>query len=133
MNRIHQDLPYRDFPMPVTVQRASICEETGLLPVETCNEINEFFETSTIPTQYCPGHYRDYEEEYDLNDFVTYNTDGYVSPDGVVLNGGDQGQTGQTDTDQQYSQDTWSEDDGSSTDTWSEDDGSSTDTWDEGW
>ncbi len=120
MNRIHQDLPYRDFPMPVTVQRASICEETGLLPVETCNEINEFFETSTIPTQYCPGHYRYYEEEYDLNDFVTYNTDGYVSPDGVVLNGGDQGQTGQTDTDQQYSQDTWSEDDGSSTDTWDE-------------
>ena len=122
MNRIHQDLPYRDFPMPVTVQRAAICEETGLLPVETCNEINEFFEAATIPTQYCPGHYRYYEEEYDLDSFVTYNTEGYVSPDGVVLNGGTQEQTGQTDTGQQSGQDTWSEGD-----VWS------ADTWDEGW
>ena len=90
MTRIHQDLPPRDFPMAASVQMATICEESGLLPSEGCPTITEYFEAATIPTEYCYGHDNDWEEEEEeairesLEQFVTYNPDGTITlPDGT--------------------------------------------------
>ena len=103
MNRIHQDLPARDFPMPASIQTATVCEETGLLPVMSCNEITEYFDSATIPTEYCDGHYDYYyDEDEDLENYYTYNSDGTTTlSDGTALNGNGQ-MTGDISYDSMY-------------------------------
>lgn len=93
MTRIHAALPPRDFPMVASVQMATICEKSGLLPSEGCPTITEYFEAATIPTEHCWGHDDDWEEEEEeairesLEQFVTYNDDGTVTlPDGSTVN-----------------------------------------------
>ncbi len=57
MDRIHENLPYKDFEMPATVEKATICEETGLLPSSGCSTITEYFDVNTLPTERCDQHY----------------------------------------------------------------------------
>lgn len=58
MQRIHADLPETDFKMPSTVEKASICTETGLLATSSCSSVTELFDTEQLPKKYCSGHYR---------------------------------------------------------------------------
>ena len=66
MTRIHEGLEDRDFDMPSSVEKASVCAETGLLPRSGCPTITEYFDISSLPTEYCDQHFygsSDYDEE----------------------------------------------------------------------
>ncbi|MBQ8304837.1 MAG: PBP1A family penicillin-binding protein [Blautia sp.] len=83
MNRIHEGLPYQDFYMPSSVQEASICSESGLLPTDYCPTITEYFDKATMPTEYCDYHdyytmqeyYQEYYEENPEFDAETTETE----------------------------------------------------------
>ena len=61
MNRIHEGLENKDFVMPSTVEKVSICADTGLLPRAGCSVITEYFDIGDVPTEYCDQHF--YEPE----------------------------------------------------------------------
>lgn len=57
MSRIHENLPYKDFEAPSSIQQATICAQSGLLAGLGCSTKTEYFETSTVPTVRCTQHY----------------------------------------------------------------------------
>lgn len=63
MSRIHEGLPDKDFEMPSSVVRKTICTQTGLLAVNGCPSLTEYFDSDTVPTQSCAGHVTKKEEE----------------------------------------------------------------------
>ena len=65
MDRVHTDLPYKDFTMPQSVEQKTICTQTGLLATSTCPPLTEYFAKGTAPTQSCPGHVVEKKEEED--------------------------------------------------------------------
>ena len=83
MTRIHEGLPDRDFEMPASVEKISICSETGLLPRAGCPVITEYFDIGDVPTEYCDQHFYGYSE--DSNDSMQeYTTEeGTYNPDGT--------------------------------------------------
>ena len=70
MTRIHEGLPSKEFEKPASVEKLSVCEETGLLPRAGCPVITEYFDVGTMPTEYCDQHFYD-SDDYDYN----YDTD----------------------------------------------------------
>ena len=70
MTRIHEGLPSKEFEKPASVEKLSVCEETGLLPRAGCPVITEYFDVGTMPTEYCDQHFYD-RDDYDYN----YDTD----------------------------------------------------------
>lgn len=56
MNRIHDDLPDRDFQQPSTVERATVCAESGLLAGRGCIRVNEYFDEHNMPRGTCTQH-----------------------------------------------------------------------------
>ena len=70
MTRIHEGLPSKEFEKPASVEKLSVCEETGLLPRAGCPVITEYFDIGTMPTEYCDQHFYD-SDDYDYN----YDTD----------------------------------------------------------
>ncbi|PKM95523.1 MAG: glycosyl transferase [Firmicutes bacterium HGW-Firmicutes-1] len=64
MQRIHEDLPYKDFPRPSGIVSASICTESGKLAVGgLCDHdprgstiVSEYFASGTVPTESCDVH-----------------------------------------------------------------------------
>ena len=74
MTRIHEGLEDKDFEMPSSVEKASVCSETGLLPRAGCPTITEYFDISSLPTEYCDQHF--YESSYDYDeDYYNEDTD----------------------------------------------------------
>ena len=71
MTRIHEGLPSKEFEKPASVEKLSVCEETGLLPRAGCPVITEYFDVGTMPTEYCDQHFYDSNDDYDYN----YDTD----------------------------------------------------------
>ena len=72
MTRIHEGLPSKEFEKPASVEKLSVCEETGLLPRAGCPVITEYFDVGTMPTEYCDQHFYDNDDyDYDYN----YDTD----------------------------------------------------------
>ncbi len=65
MDRIHADLPYKDFTMPTSVEQKTICTQTGLLATSSCPALTEYFAKGTAPTQSCPGHVVEKTEDTD--------------------------------------------------------------------
>ena len=63
MSRIHEGLEYRDFQQPSSVEKISICSETGLLPRTGCPVIEEYFDVGTVPTDYCDQHFYEIPDE----------------------------------------------------------------------
>ena len=65
--------------MPSSVEKASVCTETGLLPRSGCPTITEYFDISSLPTEYCDQHFygsSDYDEEdYYYNEDTDADTD----------------------------------------------------------
>ena len=75
MSRIHQNLEPKDFKMPSSVEKKTVCSETGKLAVSgSCPAITEYFATDTAPTEVCPGHKpvepEEPKEEVDPSDSV---------------------------------------------------------------
>ncbi|MEQ2371680.1 PBP1A family penicillin-binding protein [Blautia sp. CLA-JM-H16] len=79
MSRIHEGLENKDFEMPSSVEKASICSETGLLPRAGCPTITEYFDISSLPTEYCDQHFYgnddDYNYDYNYDEDYYYNED----------------------------------------------------------
>lgn len=57
MTRIHENLPDTEFEKPATVETATVCSETGLLPTYGCPTVTDLFDTADIPTKRCTKHY----------------------------------------------------------------------------
>ena len=99
MTRIHEGLDDKDFEMPASVEKASVCAETGLLPRSGCPTITEYFDISSLPTEYCDQHFYgssdDYDEEYYNEDTDTGSADAEAIPSAApdstdsTTNGGD--------------------------------------------
>ena len=53
MSRIHQGMEYKDFDQPASVEKVAVCADSGLLPMDGCPVIEEYFDVGTIPTEYC--------------------------------------------------------------------------------
>ena len=73
MTRIHEGLPSKEFEKPASVEKLSVCSETGLLPRAGCPVITEYFDVGTMPTEYCDQHfydsdYYDYDTDYENSD-----------------------------------------------------------------
>ena len=56
MDRVHEDLENKEFDIPSSVVRKTVCTQTGLLAVSGCPSITEYFDEDTVPTQSCSGH-----------------------------------------------------------------------------
>ena len=83
MSRIHQGMAYKDFDQPASVEKVAVCADSGLLPMDGCPVIEEYFDVGTIPTEYCELHYyEEYDEEeqdmeiYDQEQLDPNNPDG---------------------------------------------------------
>ena len=78
MTRIHEGLPDKEFDMPASVEKISICEETGLLPRAGCPVITEYFDIGDVPTDYCNQHF--YESDDTMEEYTTDEGTFNVSP-----------------------------------------------------
>lgn len=58
MNRIHEDLPDKDFEQPSTVERAAVCADSGLLAGRGCTRVYEYFDQDNMPQETCTEHRR---------------------------------------------------------------------------
>ena len=56
MSRIHENLEYKDFEMPNSIEKKTVCTKTGKLAAPGCPSITEYFAKDTAPTESCPGH-----------------------------------------------------------------------------
>jgi penicillin-binding protein 1A len=60
MSKIHENLPYKSFPMASGIVTAQVCSKSGRLPISgVCDEYvtTEYFAEGTVPTDYCDVHY----------------------------------------------------------------------------
>ena len=75
MERIHSDLPYKEFTRPDNIVQATICEGTGALATSSCPKaITEYFTNDTAPTERCTKHPTG---KVELEDYMFYR--GYGS------------------------------------------------------
>lgn len=65
MSRIHEGMEYKGFDQPGSVEKISICSETGLLPRAGCPVSEEYFDVGTMPNEYCDQHFYIEYDEYD--------------------------------------------------------------------
>ncbi len=85
MTRIHEGLPSKEFEKPASVEKLSVCSETGLLPRAGCPVITEYFDVGTMPTEYCDQHFYgsdDYDYDYDYDN----SSDSSAQLDGTTDN-----------------------------------------------
>ena len=100
MTRIHEGLPSKEFEKPASVEKLSVCEETGLLPRAGCPVITEYFDVGTMPTEYCDQHFYD-SDDYDYNydedssdqTDSTADTDNTETPDSETTDSNDNSDT----------------------------------------
>lgn len=100
MQRIHADYKYTDFEMTSSIERKTICAETGKLASSSgCKAYTEYFAKGTAPSQVCPGHIVETPAEEPKQEDATTNTEsGTTTPDtntGATTPGTDSG-TGTT-------------------------------------
>lgn len=62
MQRIHENLEAKEFPVPESVVSVQICKTSGKLANKGCPVITEFFEKGTEPTTACGSHVSSYNE-----------------------------------------------------------------------
>lgn len=68
MSRIHEDLPNKPFDVPKGIVRASVCSQSGKLPIPgVCDATvkTEYFADGTVPTESCDVHYQGLVCPYD--------------------------------------------------------------------
>lgn len=58
MERVHKSkhLAKKEFKMPDSVVKKTVCTRTGLLANSGCPAVTEYFDAETAPTKYCNGH-----------------------------------------------------------------------------
>ena len=68
MSRIHENLPAEQFTRPQGIVSASVCTQSGLLPIPgVCDKTtrSEIFAEGTVPTENCTVHYSGEVCDYD--------------------------------------------------------------------
>ena len=68
MSRIHENLPAEQFTRPQGIVSASVCTQSGLLPIPgVCDRTtrSEIFAEGTVPTENCTVHYSGEVCDYD--------------------------------------------------------------------
>lgn len=67
MDRVHENLQYKEFKMPSSIEKKTICSQTGMLAsTQFCSGITEYFAEGSYKAQYCTGHANEikaYEDE----------------------------------------------------------------------
>lgn len=62
MERIHEGYEYKEFEIPHSIEKKTICTKTGKLASSgACSSYTEYFAPGTAPTQSCPGHVEESE------------------------------------------------------------------------
>ena len=56
MNRIHEELPDKEFEQPSTVVRKAVCANSGLLAGTGCTRVYEYFDQDNVPERTCTAH-----------------------------------------------------------------------------
>ena len=56
MSRIHANLETKDFKVPSSVEKKTVCTITGKIAASGCPSITEYFSKDTAPTETCSGH-----------------------------------------------------------------------------
>lgn len=57
MDRVHENLAYKSFEMPDSIEKKTICSKTGMLAsTEFCSGITEYFAEGSYKAQPCSGH-----------------------------------------------------------------------------
>ncbi len=89
MERIHENLEYKDFTMPDTIEQKWICTQTGKLAISgVCPSYQEYFAPGTAPTEVCSGNhwggssksYSDDEDDSSDSENSTENTGETTTP-----------------------------------------------------
>lgn len=83
MDRVHANLPNKDFEMPASIERKTVCADSGLLAGEGCPTITEYFAKGTIPDERCTEHIPEPEPEPEEDDS---NDSGTTPPDNSTTN-----------------------------------------------
>lgn len=92
MSRVHANLEYKDFVMPDSIERKTICTESGLIASGGCPSITEYFAKGSVPDEYCSGHEEEEEEENpDENATNTGDENGTTNGGTTDGNGGTSG------------------------------------------
>ncbi len=55
MTKIHQNLPVKDFQMPDSVVKATVCKISGQLARSGCPAVTDYFDKASV-SSYCSGH-----------------------------------------------------------------------------
>ena len=90
MSRVHENLETKDFVMPSSVEKKSVCTISGYLATSSCPSVTEYFATDSLPNQSCPGH-KNYSEDYDSkeNDSKSNDTNSDNTGNNTGTNTGD--------------------------------------------
>lgn len=94
MERVHDGLQDKNFEMPSSVVKKSICTESGLLAVSGCPSRTDYFDKDSLPTQSCPGHSSAHDSSDEgKNNTTDTNTDNNTSTPGGNTDTGTGGAT----------------------------------------
>lgn len=115
MTRIHEGLEDRDFDMPSSVEKASVCAETGLLPRSGCRLSQSILISPVLPTEYCDQHFYG-SSDYDEEDYYNEDTDADTDAAAEAIPSAAPDSTDSTDTDNTDNSDDGSDNTGDDTD-----------------
>ena len=95
MGRIHEDLPSASFSVPSGIVTATVCSQSGKLPIEgLCDGClkTEYFAEGTVPTETCDVHYYGDVCAYSglpATEYCPFKTEGAITvlPDNVLMSG----------------------------------------------
>lgn len=57
MGEIHKDLEYTEFEKPSGIVTATVCSQTGDLPLSSCPTVTEEYKASMVPKKTCSGNH----------------------------------------------------------------------------
>ena len=91
MSRVHANLEEKDFTMPSSVEKKSVCSITGCLARPSCPTVTEYFAKGSVPDEICPGHGDDYEESDSTDEESTDSSENSSGSTGNTDNSGNTG------------------------------------------
>ena len=91
MSRVHANLEEKDFTMPSSVEKKSVCSITGYLARPSCPTVTEYFAKGSVPDETCPGHGNYYEESDSSDEESTDNSENNSGSTGNTDNSGNTG------------------------------------------
>ena len=78
MSKVHQNLEVKDFEMPDTVEKATVCKISGKLARSGCPSVTDYFDKESLGGEYCTSH-KGYSG-------VVFSSGNYYKPSGAGSN-----------------------------------------------